>query len=30
MAVYKMTHFFYGQLRRLYTAFNLESQLEPM
>ncbi|KAL3765933.1 hypothetical protein ACHAW5_003901 [Stephanodiscus triporus] len=25
-----MTHFYHGQLRRLYAAFDLESQLEPM
>ncbi len=30
MAAHKMTHFFHGQLRRLYAAFDLESQLEPM
>ncbi len=30
MAAHKMTHFFHGQLCRLYTAFDIESQLEPM
>ena len=30
ISAYKMTHFYHGQLCRLYAAFDLESQLGPM
>jgi hypothetical protein len=30
ISTYKMTHFYHGQLRHLYAAFDLQSQLGPM